>query len=112
MPFTFVQYKKFVQSAITNAQVTVYTVPAASQDVVKDLDITNTSALAVTVSVNLVPSGGTAGTANLFLATVSIPPNSTLHWTGTQVLNTGDFISVIASTTNVCNIMVSGLEST
>ena len=112
MAFATVQFKKFVQSLITNAQVTIYTVPGASQDVIKDIDIANTSAAAVTCSVNLVPSAGAAATGNLLFGTVTIQANSTLHWTGTQVLNTGDFISVIAGTTNVLTIMVSGLEST
>ena len=110
MPFTVVQFKKFVQSLITNAQVTIYTVPAASQDVVKCIDICNTSGTAATVVVNLVPTGGSATATNQLLNT-TIPANTTLHWTGTQVLNTGDFVSVIAGTTNVLNIMVSGLES-
>lgn len=112
MTFTVVQFKKFVQSAVTNAQVTIYTVPGASQDVIKDIDITNTTGSAATVSINLVPSGGSALTANLFFALVSVPANSTVHWTGTQVLNTGDFISVISGTNNACNVMISGLEST
>lgn len=112
MPFTVVQFKKFVQSLITNAQVTIYTVPAASQDVIKGIDIANSSASAVTCSVNLVPTAGAAAAGNLLFGTVTIAANSTLHWTGTQVLNTGDFISVIAGTTNVLAITVSGLEST
>jgi hypothetical protein len=112
MTFTVVQFKKFVQSTITAAQVTIYTVPGATQDVIKDIDVTNTTAAAATVSINLVPSGGSAATANLLAGTWSIPANSTVHWTGTQVLNAGDFISVISGTANACNIMVSGLEST
>jgi hypothetical protein len=111
MTFTVVQFKKFVQSLITTSQVTIYTVPGASQDVVKGMDLANTSASAVTVSVDFVPSGNSVSAATKIFASVSIPPNSTLHWTGTQVLNTGDFISVIAGTTNVVTISVSGLES-
>jgi hypothetical protein len=112
MPFSLVQFAKFVQSAVTNAQVTIYTVPGATQATIKDIDITNTTAAAATVSINLVPTGGSAVTANLLAAAWSIPANSTVHWTGTQVLNAGDFISVISGTNNACNIMVSGLVST
>lgn len=112
MSFTLVQFKHFVQSLITTSQVTIYTVPAASQDVLKNIDITNTSGSAVTAGINLVPSGGSAVTGNLLFATISIPANSTFHWTGTRVMNTGDFVSVIAGTTNVLVISVDGLEST
>lgn len=111
MTFTVVQFKKFVQSLITTAQVTIYTVPASSQDVVKGIDICNTSGSAVIVSVDFVPSAGSVSAATKIFNAVSIPTNSTMHWTGTQVLNTGDFISVIAGTTNVCTISISGLES-
>lgn len=112
MSFSLVQFKKFVQAQITNSAVPIYTCPALSQDVIKNIDITNTSAAAVTVTMNLVPAGGSVGVGNQFFPTMSIPANSIVHWTGTQVMNAGDFISVVAGTTNVCNIMVSGLEST
>jgi hypothetical protein len=112
MPFSVVQFKHFVQSLITTSQVTIYTVPASSQDVLKNIDITNTSAASVTCGVNLVPTAGSAATGNLLFAAISIPANSTFHWTGTRVMNTGDFISVIAGTTNVLVISVDGLEST
>jgi hypothetical protein len=111
MPFTTVQFKKFAQSAITTSLVTVYTVPASAQDVVKDFDIANTTGSAIPVTVHFVPSGGVAGVATQVLPNSSIAPNSVLHWTGTQVLNTGDFIQVIAGNTG-CNINVSGLENT
>ena len=112
MSFSVVQFKKFVQSLITNAQTTIYTVPAASQDTIKCIDVANTSGSAALCTVNLVASGGSAGAVNQLFPAVSVPPNSTLHWTGTQVLNTGDFISVLSNITNVLNIQVSGLEST
>jgi len=112
MPFTVVQFKHFIQSLMTTTQTTIYTVPAASQDVIKNIDITNTSASPVTCSLNLVPSGGTVGAGNFLFGTVSIAANSTMHWTGTRVMNTGDFISVIAGTTNILVISVDGLEST
>jgi hypothetical protein len=111
MTFTVVQFKHFVQALITTAQVTNYTVPAASQDVLKNIDLTNTSASAVSVTVNIVPSGGSAGSGNMLFGGIVIPANSTMHWTGTKVMNTGDFISTIAGTTNVVVITCDGLES-
>lgn len=110
MAFTIVQYKKFVQVAVATAQTTQYTVPASRQDVVKAFDVANTTAGALTFTMNLVPSGGSAGTGNQILSAVSIPANQTLHWTGTQVMETGDFISTAASGTGL-TLTVSGLES-
>lgn len=110
MAFTTVQYIRLFQAAIVAAQTTQYTTPAARQDVIKDMEICNTTAGALTVTVNVVPSGGSASTANQILPAVSIPANQTLHWTGTIVMNAGDFISTAASSTGI-TMTVSGLES-
>jgi len=110
MAFTQIQYLKLVQVAVATAATTQYTVPASRQDVIKDFDVANTTGAAITFTMNLVPSGGSASTANQILSAVSIPANQTLHWTGTQVMNAGDFISTAASATGL-TLTVSGLES-
>lgn len=113
MAFTVVQFKKFLSPVFfTASAATVYTVPAASQDVLKCIDVCNTSGATVPFTVYLVPSGGSATAVNSLFASAGLPPNSTMHWTGTEVLNTGDFISIVAGTTNVLTFMASGLEST
>jgi len=99
MAFTTVQYLKLVQVAVVAAQTTQYTVPASRQDVIKSFEVCNTTAGSLTFTMNLVPNGGTAGTGNQILSAVTIPGNQTLHWTGTQVMNAGDFISTAASST-------------
>jgi hypothetical protein len=111
MPFTTVQYKKFFQAALATTLSTQYTVPAAAQDTIKGIDINNTTGAAISVTMYLVPSGGVAGQSNEFLPAVPIPANTIFHWTGTQVLNTGDFIQTSTSATG-CTAMISGLEST
>lgn len=110
MAFTTVQYLRMVQVAVATAQTTQYTTPAARQDVIKDMEIANTTGAAIGFTLNVVPSGNAAGTANSVLQSVSIPANQTLHWTGTIVMNAGDFISTAASATGI-TITVSGLES-
>lgn len=110
MAFTTVQYIRMFQAALVAAQTTQYTVPASRQDVIKDIELCNTTAGALTVTVNIVPTGNSAGTANAILQAVSIPANQTLHWTGTVVMNAGDFISTAASGTGI-TATVSGLES-
>jgi hypothetical protein len=110
MTFTTVQYIKLVQVAIATATTTQYTTPGARQDVIKDYEICNTTGTAITVSLYVVPTGNSAGTANAILLSASIPANQTFHWTGTIVMNAGDFISTAASATGL-TITVSGLES-
>lgn len=105
--------KKLAQAAIGVTVSTIYTVPSSPVTItyVKDIDICNTNATTTTATVYLVPSGGTAGTGNTLVPTVSIPPNGMFQWIGTQILNIGDTIQVIASATGT-TINVSGGEQT
>ena len=102
---------KLGQAAITGSLATLYTVPALTRTILKDFDICNTSGGALTVDVHLVPSGGSATTDNALLYGYSINANATLQWTGSQVMNTGDFIRVKASGLG-CSITASGVEGT
>lgn len=111
MPFTVVQFKKMVVGLVPAAITTQYAVPAASQDVLKCIDMCNTTGTAVTVNLYLVPNASSAAQGNLLLG-VTIPAFTTLHWTGTQVLNTGDTIQTSSGTANTVSLLVSGLEST
>lgn len=110
MAFTTVQYLRLFQAALATAATTQYTVPASRQDVIKDMEFCNTTGAAITLIFNVVPTGGAASTANQVLSSVSIPANQTLHWTGTIVMNAGDFISTATSAVGV-TATVSGLES-
>jgi len=88
---------KVAQAAIGTSLATLYTVPVSSVLLVKDFDICNTTAAAINITVYFVPSGGTAGAGNTIVPTYSLPANALMQWAGTQVLNAGDFIQVIAS---------------
>jgi hypothetical protein len=108
--FTTVQYLRLFQAALATAATTQYTTPASRQDVIKDMELCNTTGAAITVILNVVPTGGSATTANQVFSSASIPANQTLHWTGTIVMNAGDFISTATSGVGV-TATVSGLES-
>lgn len=88
---------KLGQAAITAAATTIYTTPASTRAMVKELDICNTTAGALTFDVYLVPSGGTAGTSNALLYGAAINANTLFQWNGVQILNAGDTIQVKAS---------------
>jgi hypothetical protein len=82
--------------------------------IIDKFTVTNTSAGNVTISVNLVPSGGTAGADNLILDTRGIAPDETYtcpELVG-QVLESGGFISTIASAATSLTIRASGREIT
>jgi len=90
--------KRLARGAITTgAGKLAYTVPTGYIAEVKDINIANTTAGALTCLLHLVSSGGTASASNTLLPTVSIAANTLLQWQGGQSLSTGDFIQVIGS---------------
>ena len=99
------------QAALTTSYVNLYTVPSSSRVYVNDMSFCNTTGSALTIYVSFVPLGGTAGTANAIYYGTSIAANTTLHWTGTQVINSGGSIQAYASATG-CTMTVSGRLST
>ena len=102
--------KKLGQSAITTGGGTLlYTVPTGMRTEVLDINVSNTTAGALTAGVYLVPTGGTAGTTNALFPSVSVPANTLIQWTGIQVLNQGDFIQGIGSGAGI-TVTISGNE--
>ena len=76
--------------------------------------VTNTNTSNITVSVNLVTSGGTAGVSNLIVDSRSIVPDETYTFPELvgQVLESASFISTIASSATSLTMRVSGREIT
>lgn len=96
-----------------NAQTSQYTANNC-KTVIDKFTVTNTSAGNVTLSVNLVASGGAAGNSNLVLKAKTIAPGQTYtcpELVG-QSLEAGDFISTLASAATSLTISASGREIT
>jgi len=110
MAFQTVTPVKLGQAAMLIAPAVLYTVPNATRTFLKDIDIGNATGAPLSVYVYLVASGGSAGPSNVLIPGISVPGNSILQWTGTQVLNTGDTIQVQASGLG-CTINASGGEA-
>lgn len=96
-----------------NVQTTQYTVTNA-RAIIDKFTATNTSAANRTLSVNLVANGGTAGADNLIVDAREIAPGETYTFPELvgQVLESGGFISTIASATTSLTIRASGREIT
>lgn len=101
---------KFGQAAVAASPTitTIYTVPGSTRALVKDIDIANTTAAAITIRLWL--GSGTA-TSNAIFYDTSVSANSTLQWTGTQVLNATEAIKAQASATGL-TVTASGAEAT
>lgn len=96
-----------------NAQTTQYTA-VNCKTIIDKFTATNTSAGNVTISVNLVTVGGSAGVSNLVVDTRAIAPDETYTFPELvgQVLESGGFISTIASAATSLTIRASGREIT
>jgi len=93
--------KQLAQAALTTAAVVLYTVPVVTANsavgttsnvtqttrtYLKDINICNTTAGALTAFVFIVPNSGLAAPANALMYGFAIPPNSIYRWTGSQIL--------------------------
>jgi len=80
---------------------TLFTVPTGRQMAIVDIEICNTSATPATFYISLVPAGGTAGASNALFYAAPINGNTTVQWTGQQVLEAGGFVAAYASASTV-----------
>jgi hypothetical protein len=105
--------KSFVNGVtLTDAVVTYYTTPAGTKALVKRATFCNDYAFVVTITINLVASGGSATYANRITKTRSLAAGETWSCPDVEnhVLETGGFISMVASVTGVVGVRVSGFE--
>jgi hypothetical protein len=98
------------QAAMTTSYTTIYTTPTNTRTYIKDITIVNTDAATIGLYVHLVPSGGTATAANAIFYNNQLPQNTTVQWTGSQIMNAGGTIQVKASATG-CTITATGGEA-
>ena len=95
------------------AQTTQYTANSA-RALIDKATVTNTDTVNRTFSVNLVQSGGTASNSNLIIDDRTVVPGETYlcpELIG-QALDSGAFISTIASAASALTLRVSGREIT
>jgi hypothetical protein len=96
-----------------NTQTTQYTATNC-KTIIDKFTATNTTAGNVTISVNLVTSGGVPDVTNLIVDTRSLAPDETYTFPELvgQVLEPSGFISTIASAATSLTIRASGREIT
>jgi hypothetical protein len=92
----------------------IYTVPANKAVKLAQGSLCNTTSAPVTVSLSLVPSGGTADGTHRVIASYSLAAYDTLplgDYLGGHMLGPGDFISVQASAATAVTVVISGAVS-
>lgn len=100
-------------SITANTETTIYTCPtsATTTALIKQIIVTNTGGAATTFSISIVPYTNTAGTANRIFNNTNIGANDSVVLDVSQVLTSGDFISVKSAAGATINITVSGVEN-
>ena len=110
-----VQVKVLIAAKQAEAtQTTQYTAPTSTKALIDKFTVTNTSATAASLSVNLVTTGDSPGASNLILDTRVIAPHecySCPELTG-QGLEAGGYISTLASAASALTIRCFGREIT
>jgi hypothetical protein len=100
-------------SQLTTGAESYYVAPANTRCVVKRLSLTNTTLPAVTVTVHLVPSGGSAGDSNVIAKNHTIAGEETWDCVSAEhVLEAGGSIQALASAGASITIVGSGVEIT
>ena len=102
---------RLAQAETTTSYATVYTVPPVSRTYVKNIDICNTTSGVLRFYIHFVNTGHTASTTNALFYNVPINANTTVQWTGTELMNAGDTIQIKGSATGIA-ISISGGEAT
>ena len=97
---------------LTNAAATYYTAPALTTTILKKLTVTNSTAGAVSLTVYLVPSAGTAGVTNIVTSAKSIAAGAVYeaYEAENHVLNPGDTLQAFASAGASLTLRASGIE--
>ena len=93
--------KQFVRAAAATSSATLYTVPASKTNIVTNISITNTTAVAITASILFNDVA--------YLSGVTVGANDTLVMDTKTVLSTAQTIKGFASSTSV-NFHISGVE--
>lgn len=102
--------KRLYQGQPGTVEGALYTVPASTSAIVKEIIMTNITTTAATVSIGVVPSGGTAGATNRIIEGLTIPANDIKVAPLSTVLNAGDFLSGLQGTASAITVTISGVE--
>lgn len=101
------------QGTLTAAAAAYVTATAAQKVIIKQATFTNTDAVARTITVHRVPSGGAAATGNMIIQAASLSAGQSYDPPSLKnlVLNPGETLQALASTATVVNFFASGLTA-
>lgn len=102
--------KKLYTGQPGTSATTLYTAPASTTTIVKNIIVCNTTSSAATLTLSLVASGGSAGATNRIMSALEVTGNNTVAFDLSGVLATGDFISALQGTSSALTLHITGVE--
>ena len=97
---------RLCQKAIGNTNTTLYTAQPDGRTAILDVMVVNTTSSPINLTMYI----GSAATANAFgFYSSSVPSNSSIQWSGFQILNVNESLLAVGSATGL-TITISGLE--
>ena len=101
-------YKRIYQGQLTTSATAVYTVPSATDTIIKSIRIANTTANSTTVKL----WNGGSGDANVILPAVTIDAGGFAEFDGTLTMNAADTLHAQAGANSTLTMSVYGVEIT
>jgi len=111
MAFQNIVGNRLAQAETTTSYVTIYTTPSLTRTYVKNIDICNTTSGTLRFYVHLILKDGTAGAGNALFYNAPINANTTVQWTGSEILTPGDLIQIKGSAAGI-SVTITGGEAT
>ena len=111
MAFQNIVGNRLAQAETTTSYVTIYTTPSLTRTYVKNIDICNTTSGSLRFYIHLIPKGDTAGTSNALFYNAPINANTTVQWTGSEILTPRDLIQIKGSAAGI-SVTITGGEAT
>lgn len=102
---------RYYQGQPATSVSTLATVPAATQWNVRQIHLANTSALAASITIYLVPSGNSAAAANAIALGYVVQPNSVAQITGLFPMAVGETIQALQGTASAITMTVTGVTT-
>jgi hypothetical protein len=102
--------KRLGQAQASTSDSTLYTVPASTSAIIKEIVVCNTTSGSVAFDVAFVAAGGSVGDSTRVIRNHTIQAYSTVIYAFSQVLATGGFVSAKAGTATSLTVTASGVE--
>ena len=99
---------------VSSSGASIYAPAASTKAIIDKLTVTNVSGSDRTLSIYLVPSGGSAGDSNLIVKTATVTAGATSDFSQiqNQILNSGDQLYLLSSASSALVARASGREIT